>query len=702
MKLTLSKELDLEEIRVLPNIAVELKDTDLAVIGHLVVQGYEEDKESRKEWEDQIKTAIDLAELKGGVKNYPWYNASNVKYPLLTTANIQFAARTYPEIIRNGKVVEVAVVGKDLDGSKAERAKRISSFMSYQLVIESPDWEADTDRLLNVLPTYGVVFRKVCFDPIQGRNVSTTCLYDEIIVNDNIKSLTTAKRITHLITKSRNELMEQIRAGLYTDDVELINRLSNGDDKDLCLLEQHRWLDLDQDGYEEPYIVTVEKESQKVLRIVARFDSTGIQTNSKGEIMSIKPVEYFSDFHFIPNPSGKYHSIGFGHLLTPLNSAVNTILNQLLDAGNLANTQGGFISSKIRSKEKEIKLKMGEFKVLNLQDQSKLSDNIFPMQYKEPSTVLFQLLGTLIQATKELSSVTDALTGTQEAQNVPATTMLALIEQGLKVFSSIQRRLYRGFKKEFDMLFRLNRIYLDPVVYADTMDDQLAVFRTDFEDESMDIKPIADPNMSSDAQRLARTQVYMNLIQSGLVDPIEAMRRYLNDLDIPAPDALMPKPSNEIPIEMLQLQADIAKEAESLRLREQDLMLRAKEAEVRAAKTQAEISKTMADAVESIAKAESLEVGNNLAQYQMQLKGMQMSFDNLQTEFDRIAKYNPQSYLGAIDTAKQATSAPKQEAPEEQVTGEETNVASNQGPVEGMEGPSNNADTISAALEGEE
>lgn len=690
MYLDLSKKLDLEEIRALPNVAVKLSEDDLLKIGGLVLKGYHEDKISRKDWEDQVQQALDLAELKREPKTYPFVNAANIKYPLLTTANIQFAARTYPEIVRNGKVVEVTVMGRDQTGEKAERARRVSSHMSYQLLVESDEWEENTDRLLHLLPTVGTCFKKTWFDPIKGVNRSILCLHDEIIVNDNISCLAEAKRITHILSKTKNQLVEMIRAGYYTKDMDILARCESDEvDADIVLLEQHRWLDLDQDGYEEPYIVTVDKETNRVLRIVARFDGDGIKKLDDDTIVSIKAVSYFTDFHFIPSPSGKYHSIGFGHLLTPLNSAVNTILNQLVDSGKLANMQGGFVSSRVRSKEKDIKLQMGEFKQLTVNGDVDLSKNIIPLTYKEPSQVLFSLLGMLIQATEKLSSVTDALTGSQPGQNVPATTMLALVEQGLKVFTSIQRRLYRGFKKEYELLYRLNRVYLDEVVYMRTMDDEQAILQSDYEEESFDVRPVSDPGQSSDAQRLAKTEIYLNMIQMGLIDPKEGTERYLKALDIPNIEALMPQPAGPS-IDEQELQAKIAKEQESLRLQAKDLEIRAMDAEVRSIKAEAEVTKTLALATEAIAKAESLNVQSDVAKFNAEVSAMKVAFQNIENEFGRSVK-NRETNVAEKSQGIEPTEISEQEPPQEN---EVANVTDNEGPTTGLEGQSSDESAL--------
>lgn len=654
-------KLNLDEIRVLPNISVKLEEKDLDEISAKVISDYDEDKISRSKWEQDAKAALEVAELQSKSKNFPFEDASNVKFPLLTTANIQFAARTYPEIVRNGKVVEIHVVGKDLDGIKAERAHRVSSHMSYQLLVETNEWEENTDRLLHLLPTVGTVFKKTYFDPVLSRNRSILCLHDEIVVNDNIKSIEDAPRISHILYKTKNQMLEYIRAGLF---LEVDGLEENEVRKEYELIEQHRTLDLDGDGYAEPYVVTVDLETRKVLRIVARYDGDNIVYNNKREIVYIKPVVYFTDFHFIPHPSGRYHSIGFGHLLTPLNSAVNTILNQLIDAGTLANTQSGFITKSVRMKDQDLRLRRGEWKKVNVDGGGTLQQNLFPLIYKEPSVVLFQLLGLLISTTEKLASVTDALTGTQPGQNVPATTMLALVEQGLKVFTSIQRRLYRSFKKEYEKLYRLNRIYLDEEVYFRTMDEVGAVLQADYEDNSLDVVPVSDPNLSADAIRFAHDRIILDLLPTGVINVTEAVKRHLNNVGVPRVDSLMQEPPQGPSDKELELQVKLARDQEEVRLKESDLKLREIELRMKAAKTEAEVTKILAQAVESVANAEAAEAGSQLDQYKLQLDSLKLSLTALKTD------------LKSLNTS------------------EDTNEIPNENRVAGVEGPSSDGSDI--------
>lgn len=619
---------NIDELMVSSNIADLLTDDEVGQIGAQVISGFNEDFESMQDWVNKAEKGLELAKLITHRKNTPWQNAANVKFPLIAQAALHFSALTYPEVVRNGKVVEVTTVGADLDGSKEQRARRVSEHMSYQLLVESDDWEAALDKLLPMLSVVGTVHKKTWFDPINNRNVSELCNYDELIINNSVKSLEDARRVSHVLHMHKNTILEYIRAGLYSDKV--IERLFSDTQNDTDdvpaidlhqefheVVEQHCYFDLDRDGYEEPYIVTVHLDTGTVLRVVARFDPEGIQRNTNNEVIRIKPVQFFTAFHFLPAPDGNYFSMGFGHLLEPLNRTINTTINQLLDAGTLANMQGGFIGKGLRLRGGSMRLSPGEWKKVDMAPGADIKNNVIPLTYKEPSVVLFQLLGSMVQAGKELSSVTDALLGQQPTQNVPATTILATIEQGLKIFSSIQRRIFRSLKSEFSKLYRLNRIFLDPEVYFRTLDEELAILQTDYEDQSLDVHPVSDPNLSSDAQRLARSEALLQLIGQPGVNGVEIIKRYLTDLNTPMIEKILPPPDPNAPppIDVIDKQSEIQERADKTRL---DAM----ELELKRIEMAAKVEKLRADAIKSLAEAEAAEVGQQLDVYKAELKGL--------------------------------------------------------------------------------
>lgn len=609
-----------KELKASDNIADILSEEQLAQVSQQVIEGYEIDQESRAEWEDIIERAMDIAKQTLEVKNTPWPNASNVKFPLITKGGVDFASRMLPEIVKNDKVVKTSVMGLDPQGVIAMRGKRVQDHMSYQLLKQSCDWEENLDKALHVLPILGTIFKKTYYDPIEERPVSELCLPNKIVVNYNARSLEAARRVTHKITAYSNDIVERIRAGIYSDvDVDAL-KASEGHEDDtydppMDLLEQHCFLDLDEDGYKEPYIVVIHKSSRQVLRIVNRFGK--VKKNKAGEIIRIKPKQFFVDYHFLKSPDGGFYSVGFGTMLYPLNESINTLLNQLIDSGTLHNQQSGFIGRGLRIKGGEVRVPMGSFKVVDAASGSNLNQNIVPLPTKEPSNVLFQLLGLLIDIGKDLTSTNEALEGKAPAQNVAATTMLTLVEQGMKVYNAITKRLFRALTKEFKLLFEINKEFLTDEEYQRVLNDPRVTVKNDYEDESFDVIPVADPNMASDAQRNAKAQALMSI--PGL-NPYETSKYFLESLQLDQNlvDKLLPKPDPNAPpppeaqkimaeIEKMKAQAQQAlAEAEDLRNKNQmemeKLGIQRESAMVQARYMAAQTAKMESDAEQGAAK----------------------------------------------------------------------------------------------------
>lgn len=549
------------------NLAPKQPESVLADLTTKVLEGYKLDLASRADWEELNKQIIDLAKLLVKKKTYAGDIVANVKHPLIINACIQFAARAYPELIKADEVVKGKVLGSDPQNLKADRAKRICDFMSYQLLYDMPDWEEGVDQLLFTLPAIGCAFKKSYFDPLERRNISQMVFADEVIVNYKTESLERAPRISHRIYLYHNEIVERINSGIFTQfDIASLGQATdpegNSDEETPHLfIEQHRWYDLDNDGYQEPYIVTVHFESQKLVRIAPRFATDGIirerdekgVTKENGKIIKIVPEHYFTRYLFMPSIDGGFYGMGFGSLLMSTNSAVNTLINQLLDAGTLSNRQSGFIGRGLRlGRGKSLQLKAGEWKPVEVTGDD-LKKNIFPIDVREPSGTLFQLLGLLVQSGKELASMTEILAGNSPGANVPAESVLALIEQGLQVYSAVHKRIYRAQHKEFTKLRRLNALYLDQMTYGLVLDDQQANIQADFNTQDFDIIPISDPNNTTMIQRLMKAKAMLELKGQGLDDQ-EIMRRYLSALEIQDIDKLFPDTTKQDPKEQLEMQ----------------------------------------------------------------------------------------------------------------------------------------------------
>lgn len=521
------------------NIAEDLNEKVLEDISKQVSDGFEYDLRSREDWEKNLKEWIDLALQVKERKTTPWQDASNVKYPLLSTAAMQFNARAYPSLVpATGDVVKAVVIGKDTQQLKLEQAKRVGKFMSYQLLHEMDGWEEDMDKLLIMLPIVGTLFKKTYYNDVLKQNVSELIMPLDIVVNNWAKTLEGAERVSQIILLNRRQVKERQMSKRYLD-VDLGDPQLRSDSKQETvqdatlpyeIIEQHTFYDLDGDGYAEPYIVVFERASKKILRIAARFDDSSLILDDDGKLQQIIPTQYFTKFSFISNPNGSFYDIGFGLLLTPLNESVNTLINQLIDSGTLNNLQGGFLGKGLKLKMGGMDWKPGEWKTIQ-SNSDDLRKQILPLPTKEPSKVLFELMGTLITSGKELASVAEIFVGKMPGQNTPATTTMATIEQGMKVFTAVYKRIYRSLQSEYKKLFNLNRIYLDINKYSTVLDAEVS--KEDFDEKSYNICPTADPSTPTQTEKLMKAQGLLELLPLGILDPVAVITRVLDAQEQP-------------------------------------------------------------------------------------------------------------------------------------------------------------------------
>jgi chaperonin GroES len=575
-----------------------MDEDELNTLGSKVCQEYDIDLGSRDEWTAGNEQAMKLAKQTVEKKNTPWPNASNVKYPLLSKAAVEFNSRSYPALVTKD-LVKCQVNGYDPDGQKAARAERVAKTMSWQCLEDMDGWDDDTDQMLMVLPIIGMAFKKTYFDKSIKQNVSELVMPGDLVFNYGAKNFKRCPRKTHRLELYPYQIRERVLNGIYLEwEYGLSDKEGNDIDAPHLFLEQHRLEDLDGDGYPEPYAVTVHYQTQRVCRIVARYTPDDI-TEAGGQVLKIEPTEYFTKYGFFPNPDGSAHDIGFGSLVGPINHAINTTLNQTLDAGKLANTQGGFIGKGMRMKGGSFRLKPGEYKPVDTSG-AKIKENIVPLNFPGPSPVLFQLLGLLIDAGENLAQIRDVLEGKASGANQSPTTTLALIEQGMKVFSGIYKRLHRSQKQEFKLLYKLNSLYMEPKVYITFLDANAptAVLLNDFRDEDLAITPGSDPAVTTDMQQIARAEALLPLRGSGNWDDAKIEQRYMEAMHIPDIEDLRADPRQKQEMMLMQ----------QMQLRE-EMMIKRTEAE-------AKMLKARSGAIKDIADAEAQEIGQQLEYYQ--------------------------------------------------------------------------------------
>jgi len=502
-------------------------------------------------------------------------------------------------------------MGTDPKGLKKQRGERVSTYMSHQLLEVMEDWVDDMDRLLFLVPIVGSLYKKTYRDEAKKKNASILLNPRDFIINYDATEISTARK-THRLWKLPNTIVEWQNRGLYRKyDEEPVNlpSVSKSDTGDKIqglvppgvvddyslqeLYEIHVLKDFDDDGYLEPYIITIRADGT-VYRVVANYTPESTERAEDGRVIAIEPEEFFTHYYFLPDPESKTHGMGFGTMVGPINEAVNTMINILTDAGHLSTLQGGFLSRGIRMKGGAVKFKPGEWKPIQTSGED-LKKGIFPLPVKEPSQVLFELLGLLIDSGKDLASVQDIMVGRNPGQNQPYSTSREVIEQGMKVFNGIYKRLYRSMTSEFKKIFRLNKQFPDIALYKNILDIEgkdpktagqifgdsrvIEFLAADFNEEDVDIIPTAEPDMIQEMQKIHRSVALLEKLGAGLpLNVKEVTRRALEaeqQEDIETLMKVEPKPPPpEIRLQMAEFEHK--KKIDSIQIQLSSLETRAK------------------------------------------------------------------------------------------------------------------------------
>lgn len=650
-----------------PNLTEKFDQPDLDAIGNYVWEGFNRDKFSRALWEKRTQAAMDLAMQMQKDKNFPWPGCSNVAFPLVTIATLQFHSRAYPAIIQGSDLVRYRVNGPDPQGKEKARAQRIGQHMSYQLLEENPAWEEQHDRLLINVPVVGSAFKKSRYVSAKAYPTSELVMAQDFVLDYYAKSVEDCARKTHVIPMYRNEIYEGVMTGVYRDvreegwytvmarprtdqntykaDIRHGQMPPQADQETpYTFLEQHVRLDLDGDGYGEPYIITIEETSRQVIRIVTGFDrEEDIQRNSKKEVIRIKSMEYFTKYGFIPSPDGGIYDMGFGVLLGPLNESVNSILNQLIDAGTMANTAGGFLGRGAKIRGGVYTFAPLEWKRVD-STADDLKKAIFPLPVREPSQVLFSLLSLLIDYTNRVSGTTEVMVGESTGQNTPASTTQSMIEQGSKIYAAIFKRVWRSMKEEFRKLYILNGIYLPEVTMFG--DHGAQILREDYLGDPTRVSPVADPNITSQTQRM---QQAMALKQAAMSTPgynlQEVEKNYLQALHIdswemyyPGPDKVPPLPNAKMQIEQIRnqvKQAAIQVKQASLQMQQQQFVAELME---QRRVNSAKILQLEAQAAKLIEEAGGVKTGHQIAAFSAAIGAMKAHDDSMRGRVELMLK----------------------------------------------------------------
>lgn len=628
------------------NLCDYFTEDELNQIGSLCWDGYTRDEQSRHDWLERNEVGMDLALQIQKDKSFPWPGCANVAFPLVTIAAMQFHARAYPALLAGEQLVKCTVFGDDSDGSATARADRIATHMSWQLLHEDTSWESQEDTAIFNLSIVGTTFKKSYYSAQLRHNVSELVLAKDLILDYWAKSVEACPRKTQKIPRFRNEVYENVVRGIWRDILEEgwytampavktsttqarqdgrtgITPPRPDETSSLLFLEQHVNLDLDCDGYAEPYIITFHEASKCVVRIVTRFDHEDaierlVSGPNKGKIIRITANEAFTAKTFIPSPDGGIYGIGFGVFLGPLNEAVNSLVNMLLDAGTMQTTAGGFLGRGAKIRGGVTTSAPFEWKRVDATGDD-LRKSIFPLPVNAPSDVLFQLLSLLINYSSRVSGTTDITVGENPGQNTPAQTSQTMVEMGQKIYTAIFKRIWRSTKEEFQKLFILNRNHL-PFSEAQVG----GVTREDYEGSEKVIAPVADPNIASDSLRL---QLALMLKQAAATTPgydkDEVERRFLKALRIEGLSSVykgtagLPPPEDpKVTLEKVKGQNMLQLEQVSSNVKQSALQLKASELQFASQKfmieleearrlNNAKIEALTADAMQSAALAQN-------------------------------------------------------------------------------------------------
>jgi len=555
-------------VNLVPFIKNGREDADqiLNEMGSTVVSDYENDLASRSQWEERVSDALKLFMDYLDDRTEPWKGCSNTNLPILAICCLQFHARAYDALIPPKGVVNVVAMGEEDE----KRAERVCKYMNYQLLYQMEEFEDDMDKFLLSLAITGSAFRKTYYDHLKRRVMSLHVNAQDMVLSYTTKSsIDDCPRKTHVLYMTPNEVKTRIamkvfedpgvqitagsRAMLFSSQMirDAVDKASGVESNTISdseyprtILEQHRFWDLDGDGIGEPYVITVDYETRKVLRITDRryTDQFGVE----------RRLEYFTHYTFFPNPEG-FYGIGFGTLLSRLNNSANTIINDVVDAGTLANRQGGFISRRSGLKRGSLLFKMGEYKEVDAYVDD-IKKSIYNFDFRGPNQTLYAVLGLLYEYSKSLSAVSETMTGQMPSSDTPATTVMALIEQGMKVFSAIHKRVHRSFKKELRKIYMMNGLYLNEREYLAVLGDALLerhkgenVGIADFYG-TVDVVPVSDPNITSRAEKVLKAQ---QVYQVAMTNPIissnptaiyEATKRYLEALEVSDIGSILQEP----------------------------------------------------------------------------------------------------------------------------------------------------------------
>ena len=521
------------------NLAEFVDEADLQSMASELLDDFNSDRESRSDWARAYVKGLDLLGMKIEERSQPWPGASGVFHPVLTEAVVRFQAQAMGELYPASGPVKSKIMGK-LTPEKIDQADRVQTEMNYLLTEEMTEYRDELEQMLFKLPLAGSAFKKIYYDPLMDRPCAVFVPSEDFVASYGTTDLMTCPRYTHIMKKTKNEILTLQVAGFYRDieipdpapdfsDIqEKYDELDGEsaileDDDRHTLLEMHVDMNMpeeldDPDGIARPYVITIEKSSKEIL---------SIRKNWYEDDEKKRKRPHFVHYKYLPGLG--FYGTGLIHLIGGLAKSATSILRQLIDAGTLSNLPAGLKARGMRIKGDDTPLMPGEFRDVDVPGGA-IRDSITFIPYKEPSGVLYSLLGNIVEEGRRIGSVADIQVGDMNAQ-APVGTTLALLERSMKVMSGVQARLHAAMKKELRLLAKIVRDYM-PAEYAYEMDGDFN--RTEDFDKRVDVIPVSDPNAATMAQRIMQYQAALQLSQQApqLYDMGKLHRQMLEVLGI--------------------------------------------------------------------------------------------------------------------------------------------------------------------------
>jgi len=539
MIIDFGKEEDNETSEFDSNLAEFIEDSELDKLANDLLSSFESDKQSRSEWAKSYVKGLDLLGMKIEERQQPWAGSSGVFHPVLTESIVRFQAQAMGEIFPAQGPVRTKTVGK-ISREKTEQAKRVENEMNYLLTEEMTEYRDETEQMLFKLPLAGSAFKKVYYDPLLERPCAMFVPAEDFVVSYGVTDLMTCERYTHVMKKTQNEVAKLQDNGFYRDvelpepepeytdiqekydDLDGESGVLEDDDRH-TLLEMHADIELpepfqEEDGIARPHVITIEKSSRTIL---------SIRRNYYADDEKKRKRQFFVHYRYLPGLG--FYGTGLIHLIGGLAKSATSILRQLIDAGTLSNLPAGLKARGLRIKGDDSPLMPGEFRDVDVPGGA-IRDAITFIPYKEPSSVLYQLLQNIVDEGRRIGSVADIQVGDINAQ-APVGTTLALMERSMKVMSGVQARLHAALKKELRLLSSIVKDYMGPE-YVYEMEGEFS--RTKDFDERVDVIPVSDPNAATMSQRIMQYQSALQLSQQApqLYDMGKLHRQMLEVLGI--------------------------------------------------------------------------------------------------------------------------------------------------------------------------